>query len=105
MTTSAERGVPSALQLVEEAFHVLRRAPAADLLVFYAGTVPFVLDLLYYTADRTRTGSPGVVAALGAGFTPLHRYVRHDVLHAVQRRHGVQRAGSNSDQHGGCGPP
>src|SRR5436190_2987183 len=67
MSSRAELGVPTALQLVEEAFHLLRRTAPADLLVFYAGSVPFVLDLLYYTADRTRTGSPGVVAALGAG--------------------------------------
>ena len=42
---------PSALDLVEDAVHLVRTAPAVVLLTYYAGAVPFVLGLLYFHAD------------------------------------------------------
>lgn len=44
---------PSPLQLIEEAVHLLRRAPAATLAVYYAGTVPCVLAGLFFWAHTT----------------------------------------------------
>lgn len=38
---------PGALELLEEATHLLRRAPAGTLLAYYLGTLPFVLALLF----------------------------------------------------------
>src|SRR5438067_537619 len=44
-----------AIELVEEAVHLLRRAPAAMLAIYYAGALPFVLALLYFWADMSRS--------------------------------------------------
>jgi hypothetical protein len=43
------------LDLIEEATHLLRTAPAATLAVYYLGTVPFALGLLYFWADMSRS--------------------------------------------------
>ncbi len=45
----------SAIRLIEEAVHVLRRAPGSLLSVYYLGGVPFVLGLLYFWADMSRS--------------------------------------------------
>jgi hypothetical protein len=43
------------LELVEEATHLLRTAPAAALAAYYIGAIPFVLGLLYFWADMSRS--------------------------------------------------
>jgi uncharacterized membrane protein len=45
----------SGLDLIEEATHLLRTAPAGTLAVYYLGTVPFTLALLYFWADMSRS--------------------------------------------------
>jgi len=42
------------LDLIEEATHLLRTAPAATLALYYLGGIPFVLGLLYFWADMSR---------------------------------------------------
>ena len=42
------------LDLAEEASQALRAAPAGALAAYYAGTLPFVLGLLYFWADMSR---------------------------------------------------
>ena len=42
------------LDLIEEAVHLLRLAPAATLLPYYLGSLPFVLGLLFFWADLSR---------------------------------------------------
>lgn len=44
-----------ATELVEEAFHLLRRAPGAALAAYFLGTLPFVLALLYFWSDMARS--------------------------------------------------
>ena len=44
-----------AFDLIEEATHLLRTAPAATLAVYYLGAIPFVLGLLYFWADMSRS--------------------------------------------------
>ena len=54
--------------LIEEATHRLRTAPAATLAVYYLGAIPFVLGLLYFWADMSRSPFAGqhlVDSALG----------------------------------------
>ena len=61
-----------AVELAEEAAHLLRRAPGGALAAYYAGTVPFALGFLYFWADMSRSafgfehcaGSALVVALL-----------------------------------------
>lgn len=42
------------LDLIEESTHLLRSAPAPLLALYYAGSVPFVLGLLYFWTDMSR---------------------------------------------------
>src|SRR5438876_3569642 len=44
-----------AIELIEEAVHLLRRAPVAILASYYAGALPFVLAWLYFWADMSRS--------------------------------------------------
>src|SRR2546430_15301487 len=53
MKRSGRDQEPSAIELVEEAVHLVRRAPASALVVYYAGAVPFVLALLFFWAHTS----------------------------------------------------
>jgi len=44
-----------ALELIEEAVQHVRLAPLAALVAYYAGTLPFVLGLLYFWSDMSRS--------------------------------------------------
>src|SRR5262245_28100334 len=44
-----------AIELIEEATHLLRTAPITTLGAYYAGALPFVLGLLYFCADMSRS--------------------------------------------------
>lgn len=44
-----------ALDLIEEAFFTLRSAPAPILASYFAGTLPFLLGLLYFCGDMSRS--------------------------------------------------
>jgi hypothetical protein len=60
-------GKPAA-DLVEEAVHLLRTGPAAALALYYLGSLPFVLGVLYFWADMGENPSARrhvVEAALG----------------------------------------
>jgi len=59
------------IRLIEETFHILRSAPATLLTFYYTGSVPFVLGLLYFWADMSRSANAyqySAVAALGLSF-------------------------------------
>lgn len=49
------KGGRSALDLVEEAVHLLRSVPASTLVIYYAGALPFVLGLLFFWADMSQS--------------------------------------------------
>jgi hypothetical protein len=58
----------SALELIEEAIHLLRAAPMSTLVSYYLGSCPFVLGLLYFWSDMSRSAFARhrlSVAALG----------------------------------------
>ena len=44
-----------AVELIEEAVHLLRQAPMATLAVYYIGSLPFVIGLLYFWAEMSRS--------------------------------------------------
>src|ERR1051325_8494387 len=59
-----------ALDLIEEAVHLLRTAPASALATYFVGSLPFVLGLLYFWADMSRSPFARqrvVESALGVG--------------------------------------
>lgn len=46
----------SAIELLEEAFHLLRQTPASVLLLYYLGTLPFLLGVLFFWAEMAHSG-------------------------------------------------
>lgn len=49
------RAEKSAIALVEEAFHLLRRSSLVTLSCYYIGSMPFILALLYFWTDMSRS--------------------------------------------------
>ena len=56
----------SALRILEETMHLLRAAPGFLLSVYYLGSVPFVLGLLYFWADMSRSAIANKYSAAAA---------------------------------------
>src|SRR5215471_15401641 len=44
-----------ALDLIEEAIHLLRTIPGSAFALYYLGTLPFILGLLYFWTDMARS--------------------------------------------------
>ncbi len=66
---TTEAAGPGAIDLAEEAVHLVRLAPARTLAAYYVGTLPFVLGLLYFFADMAYAGD--AAARCGAGALAL----------------------------------
>jgi hypothetical protein len=49
------RSGKSGLELAEEATHLLRTAPLSFLAIYFLGAIPFVLGVLYFWADMSRS--------------------------------------------------
>ncbi len=62
--TGAE--APAALDLLDEAAHLLRRLPAAAAAVYFAGTVPMVVGTLFFVAEMARGAQARAHAAVAA---------------------------------------
>jgi hypothetical protein len=56
----------SAIRIVEEAIHLLRSAPGSLLVSYYLGGAPFVLGLMYFWADMSRSSNAGDRSAMAA---------------------------------------
>lgn len=68
---------PGALDLIEEAVHLLRGAPAATIGGFYAGAAPFVVGLLFFWADMSRSPlAAGRCAASALGLAAAWLWMR-----------------------------
>ena len=68
MNPGAKEHRRSAILLVEEAVHLLRKAPLSLLSAYTIGTLPFVLALFYFWADMSRSADAHqyhAVASLG----------------------------------------
>lgn len=70
MNLSSQSG-KSAFELVEEAAHLVRTAPAATLAAYYLGSIPFVAGFLYFWSDMSRSPFAGQHAAEAALFAAL----------------------------------
>ena len=83
MKTSQKKHHKSAIRVIEEAVHILRMAPGTLLCVYYLGSVPFVLGLLYFWADMSRSANANeysAAAALGLAFLFVWMKVWHTVF-------------------------
>ena len=86
----------SGLDLLDEAFHHLRLAPIGTLAIYYAGTLPFILALLYFCADQshspdaaTRATSGGLIVTLLFLLMKICQAVFTAQLAAPLRQHGA----------------
>jgi len=82
MKTSSKKHYKSAIRIIEEAVHLLRSAPGSLLAGYYLGSVPFVLGLMYFWADMSRSANAAkhcTLAALSLAFL----YVWMKFWHAV----------------------
>lgn len=66
MNTKKDLIEKSALDIIEESVHILRLSPLSLLGCYYAGSVPFVLGLLYFWADMSRSGFADQYCSLAA---------------------------------------
>ncbi len=57
---------PGAIDLIEESVHLLRGAPAGVLALYYVGSAPFVLGVLFFWAYTTWFTPPAAVIAWAA---------------------------------------
>ena len=73
-----------AIELLEEAFHLLRQTPGATLLTYFAGTLPFVLGLLFFWFDMARGVDAGDHLVAGAtGLTVLFLWMKLEMKGSV----------------------
>ena len=71
MSKNSKKHHKRAIRMIEEAVHILRAAPGALLTFYYVGSVPFVLGLLYFWADMSRSANAhqySAMAAMGLSF-------------------------------------
>ena len=66
MKPSQKKHQKSALRIIEETVHLLRTAPGLLLSVYYLGSVPFVLGLLYFWAHMSRSPHASEYSAAAA---------------------------------------
>lgn len=71
-----------ALDLIDEAFHRLRLAPLGTLGVYYAGTLPFLLALLYFLADQGHSAD-AAGRAVGGSLVVTGLFLVMKTCHAV----------------------
>lgn len=84
----------SAIELLDESVHLLRTAPAHLLSIYYTGTLPFVLGLLYFWGDMSRNAFAAeycAPAALGIALLFIWMKCWHSVF-AVRVLAAVSRS-------------
>lgn len=97
-----------AIRILEETVHFLRLAPASLFLYYYLGSLPFVLGVLYFWADMSRSAFAGEhlsIASLGVALlfcwmkiwhTVFGRRVQGALLAVSPRRLTLRRLGSTA---------
>lgn len=55
MKRRKDQSIRPALELIEEAMHVLRAAPASALVAYMVGTAPFLAGVLFFWSDMSRS--------------------------------------------------
>ncbi len=82
---TGRRREKGAVECLEEAVAVLRLCPPRVLAAYFAGSVPFLLGLLYFWADMSRSAAaPGRLAASALGLAVLFAWMKS--WHAVFAR-------------------
>jgi hypothetical protein len=77
MTTKETSFVPGALDLTEQAIHLLRHTGLMALADYYIGTLPFILGLLFFWSDMSRNANAGwYCAPAAAGLAVLFIWMK-----------------------------
>lgn len=87
----------SAVSLLDESVHRLRLAPPGTLTIYYVGTLPFILALLYFWADQGHSpdaDTHGTTTALGVALLFVLMKICQGVFAArlgasIRQRHGA----------------
>jgi hypothetical protein len=67
----------NAFDVIEESTHLLRTAPVATLTTYYLGAIPFVLGLLFFWADMSRSPlAPQHIASASFGLALLFFWMK-----------------------------
>ena len=80
----------SAILILEEAVHLLRKAPLFLLSSYYIGTLPFILGLFYFWADMSRSADAQnyqAIASLGMALLYIWMKCWHVVFAARVKMH------------------
>src|SRR2546421_4071970 len=73
----ARQPAKPALELIEEAIHLLRAAPIGIIATYYLGALPFVLGLLYFWTDMSRSPfAAGHLAEAALGLAALFAWMK-----------------------------
>lgn len=65
------------IEIIEEAFHLLKSAPASTLVTYHAGAVPFVLGFLFFWADMSHSAfASGHLASASLGLSLLFLWMK-----------------------------
>ncbi len=92
--TPGGKGI-GALDLIEEATSLLRGAPAEVLALYYLGTLPFMLGLLYFWADMSRgAGADGRLAGASLGLAILFIWMKYWQARFCRRLAGLVMNGA-----------
>ena len=85
-----------AIEIIEEATHLLRLSPIRNYVIYYAGTVPFIIGFLYFWSDMSRSSFAYQYAAKAAlSMTILFIWMKTcHVLFSDQIRARIQRKSS-----------
>src|ERR1041385_4539994 len=77
MVKRSQKTEKPALELIEEAIHLLRAAPLSTIATYYLGALPFVLGLLYFWTDMSRSPfASGHLAEGALGMAPLFVWMK-----------------------------
>jgi hypothetical protein len=83
MNSAPGKHKKSAIRILEETVHFLRLAPASLFLYYYLGSLPFVLGVLYFWADMSRSPFAGEhlsIASLGVALLFCWMKIWHTVF-------------------------
>ncbi|RJP24320.1 MAG: hypothetical protein C4520_04245 [Candidatus Abyssobacteria bacterium SURF_5] len=86
-----------ALEIIEEAFHLVRTSSIHALALYCLGTVPFVLGLLYFWGDMSRSAFAYRYAARGAFLMTL-LFVWMKCCHAMYARRLLEHVCNSAPQ-------
>jgi hypothetical protein len=90
MKPTSKKHHQGAIRIIEEAVHLLRSAPGCLLAGYYLGSAPFVLGLMYFWADMSRSANAAehrALAALSLAFLYIWMKFWHTVFTHQVRAH------------------